>query len=236
MLRLIWVVVGRTWNFVGFVMLRLKHKVSKWLRCCLMAQLTILWSCLRHLPRHWNNYNSAHLSTVTCYKHRRSVLYQKQIEPPLDKTNKMSVCPAKTQISLGIRTVGSESSLCAKWVAKDWSFLHADSEDSDQTGRMPRLVFAGPTCHFVGFIVRRLNLGGGPVTGTDRCPVPWHWPTTPDVEMFSFNICVFISRNERRFGRKWSAWRSHKSKKIYIRFSFVSIQILCQVHSETNVC
>ena len=31
---------------------------------------------------------------------------------------------------------GPESSLCAQWVAKDSSFLHADSEDSDQTGRM----------------------------------------------------------------------------------------------------
>ena len=37
--------------------------------------------------------------------------------------------------------------LCAQWVAKDPSFLHADSEDSYQTGRMPRLiwVFAGHT-------------------------------------------------------------------------------------------
>ena len=32
---------------------------------------------------------------------------------------------AKTQISLGIRPVWSESSLCAQWVAKDPSFLHA---------------------------------------------------------------------------------------------------------------
>ena len=63
------------------------------------------------------------------------------------KNNKMSVRPAKTQISLGIRQVWPESSLCAQWVAKDSSFLHADSEDSDQTGRMPRLiwVFAGRT-------------------------------------------------------------------------------------------
>ena len=49
--------------------------------------------------------------------------------------------------------------------------LHADSEDSDQTGRMTRLtwVFAGRTDHFVGFDMRRLgfvmrrlicNLGG----------------------------------------------------------------------------
>ena len=35
----------------------------------------------------------------------------------------------------------------------------AHSEDSDQTGRMPRLtwVFAGRTCHFVGFVMRRLT-------------------------------------------------------------------------------
>ena len=68
-------------------------------------------------------------------------------EPRHDKTNKMSVRPAKTQISLGIRLVWSESSLCAPWVAKDPSILHADSKDSDQIGRMPRLiwVFAGRT-------------------------------------------------------------------------------------------
>ena len=57
------------------------------------------------------------------------------------------VRPAKTRISLGIRPVWSESSLYAQWVAKDPSFLHVDSEDADQTGRMPRLiwVFAGLT-------------------------------------------------------------------------------------------
>ena len=78
--------------------------------------------------------------------------------PPHEKTNKMTVCPANTQISLGIRPVWSESSLCAQWVVKDPSFLHAVSEDSDHTGRMPRLiwVFAGRTCHFVGFVMRRL--------------------------------------------------------------------------------
>ena len=66
---------------------------------------------------------------------------------------------AKSQIILCIHTVWSESSLCAQWVANDPSFLHADSEDSDQTGRMPRLiwVFAGRTCHLVGFVMRRLK-------------------------------------------------------------------------------
>ena len=59
----------------------------------------------------------------------------------------MSVHPATTQISLGISRVWSESSLCAQWVAKDPRFLHVDREDSDQNGRMPRLiwVFAGRT-------------------------------------------------------------------------------------------
>ena len=47
-------------------------------------------------------------------------------EPRHDKPNKMSVRPAKTQISLGIRPVWSESSLCAQWWAKAPSFLHAD--------------------------------------------------------------------------------------------------------------
>ena len=55
----------------------------------------------------------------------------KKFEPEHDKTNKMSVRPAKIQISLGIRLDWSESSLCTQWVAKDPSFLHADSEDSD---------------------------------------------------------------------------------------------------------
>ena len=74
------------------------------------------------------------------------------------KRTKRHVRPAKTQISLGIRPVWSESSLSA-WrklgsLATHW----AHSEDSDQTGRMPRLiwVFAGRTCQFVGFITRRL--------------------------------------------------------------------------------
>ena len=41
-------------------------------------------------------------------------------EPPHDKPNKMTVRPAKTQNSLGIRPVWSE---CAQWVAKDQAFF-----------------------------------------------------------------------------------------------------------------
>ena len=53
----------------------------------------------------------------------------------------------KTQISMGIRTVWTESFLRAQWYAKGSVLLQAHSEDSDQTGRMRRLiwVFTGRT-------------------------------------------------------------------------------------------
>ena len=47
----------------------------------------------------------------------------------MTKPTKWHVCPTKTQISLGIHPVWSESSLCTQWTAKDPSFLHVDSED-----------------------------------------------------------------------------------------------------------
>ena len=43
----------------------------------------------------------------------------------------MSVRQVKTPFSLGIHPVWSESSQYTQWVAKDPSFLHADSEDSE---------------------------------------------------------------------------------------------------------
>ena len=81
------------------------------------------------------------------YKYRiQEVNTFKIKEPWHDKTNKISVHPAKTQISLNIRPVWSEYWLFA-WrklgsLAAHW----AHSEDSGQTG-MPRLiwVFAGRT-------------------------------------------------------------------------------------------
>ena len=65
------------------------------------------------------------------------VIWLKYELPHLTKPTKWPVRPAKTQISLGISPVWSESSMCAQRVAKDPSFLHADSENSDQTGAMP---------------------------------------------------------------------------------------------------
>ena len=66
-------------------------------------------------------------------------------EPPHDKTNKMTVHPAKTQIS---RRVWSESSLCAQWVAKGPSFLHEDSEDWDDQADLSLRWAHQPFCWF----------------------------------------------------------------------------------------
>ena len=52
------------------------------------------------------------------------------------KPTKWPVRPAKTQISQGIHPVWSESSMSVLRIAKDLWLLHADSEDSDQTGRI----------------------------------------------------------------------------------------------------
>ena len=70
----------------------------------------------------------------------------------------MSVRPTKTQISLGIRPVWSESSLCAQWVAKGPRLLlHADSEDwSDWADAQADLSLRWAHIHFVGFVVSRL--------------------------------------------------------------------------------
>ena len=71
-------------------------------------------------------------------------------EPRHDKTNKMSVRPPKTKISLGIR--------CAQWVAKDQSFLHMDSEDwSDWADAQADLSLRWAHTHFAGFVMLRLK-------------------------------------------------------------------------------
>ena len=71
----------------------------------------------------------------------------------MTKPIKWHVRPAKTQISLGIRPVWSESSLSAWRKLGSWATDWAHSEDSDQTGRMPRLI-----CVFTGHTVTLLVL------------------------------------------------------------------------------
>ena len=66
----------------------------------------------------------------------------KQIEPSHDKTNKVAYAPIEDSDQ-----PGHPPSLISVFSVRsvDQSFLHADCEDSDQTGRMTRLnwVFAG---------------------------------------------------------------------------------------------
>ena len=61
------------------------------------------------------------------------------------------VCPTKTQTSLRIRAVWSESSLSAWTTFASLAIQYAFSEDSDQTARMLRLIwiFAVRTCFFL---------------------------------------------------------------------------------------
>ena len=71
----------------------------------------------------------------------------------------MWLCTQWTPIRLG----RSESSLCALWVAKDPSFLHADSKDSDQTRLMhTKIKFSDLSLRwvhtrFIGFVMSLLK-------------------------------------------------------------------------------
>ena len=75
----------------------------------------------------------------------------------MTKPTKWHVHPAKTQISLGICPVWSESSLCARRKLGSLATHWAHSEDSDQTGRMPRLIWVFTGRKDVGFVMRRLK-------------------------------------------------------------------------------
>ena len=64
--------------------------------------------------------------------------YRETNEPVHDKTNKMTCDPSEDR-SACASAQSDQFTLCAQWMAQDSMFLHEDSEDSDQTGRMPRL-------------------------------------------------------------------------------------------------
>ena len=71
---------------------------------------------------------------------------KRQYEPRHDKTNKMAVRPTKTQISLGIRPVWSESSLSAWRSIGSLATHRAHSVDSDQSGQMQSSLGAHLFC------------------------------------------------------------------------------------------
>ena len=83
-----------------------------------------------------------------------------EFKPSHDKTNKMSVRPAKTQISLGIRPVWSESSLSAVSMKKAWVFSYPLSAQrrlwSHWADAQADLNLRWAHTHFVGFVMSRL--------------------------------------------------------------------------------
>ena len=89
----------------------------------------------------------------------KSVSFELPIQAAAKPTN-WTVRLAKSQIDLGIHPVWSESSLSAWKNLGTLVTYKAHSEDSGQTGQMPRLiwVFNGRTHHFVGFVMLRLIL------------------------------------------------------------------------------
>ena len=80
-------------------------------------------------------------------------------EPAHNKTKEITCSPSEDSDHSWHPPGLIESSLCALCLARDPRFLHVVSENSDHTGWMPRLiwVFSGRTCHFVGFVMRRLQ-------------------------------------------------------------------------------
>ena len=79
-----------------------------------------------------------------------------EYEPPHDKTNKMTVRPALTQISLGICPVWSESSLSA------WRKLGPLALPIERTAKtadaQADLSLRWAHSHFVGFVMKQLIL------------------------------------------------------------------------------
>ena len=105
----------------------------------------------------WPNWNSIWAMSVRIFcLNLDNILVTN--EPQLDKINKI-ICVQQRLRSAWASTESDQSSL-STW-RNLWSLgMHwAHSEDSDQTGRMTRLicVFAGLTGHFVCFVVLRLK-------------------------------------------------------------------------------
>ena len=97
-----------------------------------------------------------------------SVSTSQPFEPRHDKTNKVSVRPAKTQISLGICPVSSESLLSAWRNIGPLSTYWAHSEDSDVSLRWAHRSFCWFCC-MAAHICERGN------TGLQLFPWDSHW-------------------------------------------------------------
>ena len=106
-----------------------------------------------------------------------------EFEPRLDKTKKR-VCAQRRLRSTWTSAKSDQSSLCVQWIAKDPRFHHADSEDADQTGRMPKLIW--------GFAERTLILLGLSCRGSFHfCIAGFQGPISIFID-FEELVCIFI--------------------------------------------
>ena len=151
--RLIWVFAGRTVTFFGFVMSRLIwvlpiKSIIIYLRFCYVGQLT-----------HYGIFPSLYqLWTSLIYRYNfSSVMLENYMSRGAWQNQQNDVLPAKTQISMDIRPVWTESLLST--LRKTWPLTTywAHSEDwSDWADAQADLSLLG-ACHFVGVVVRRLT-------------------------------------------------------------------------------
>ena len=99
------------WRNIGSLAIHWAHYSEDWSDWVdAQADLSLRWA-----PKSicWFCHAEAHF-VVSCFSSLLVITRGGLLsEPRHDKTNKMSVRPAKTQISLGIRPVRSETSLCA---------------------------------------------------------------------------------------------------------------------------
>ena len=132
----------------------------KWLSCIQLLHFLSIQKKTLFLDRNFDNTYikmSAVLKTGWTFCISFSTI---QIRAAAWQNQQNYMCAQVRQISLGIHLVWSELSLSACSLATH----KVHSEDTDQTGRLHRLiwVFAGRTSHFVGFVVRQLIILSSP--------------------------------------------------------------------------
>ena len=144
---------------------------------------------------------------------------------------------ASDQSDQSLRCVGcpdwSESSLCAQWVAKDPSFLHADSEDSDQTGRMSRLiwVFAGRT-----LILLVLSCHGSNGSVISRCmQISEHCKHISFSSSYKYTHTYMHIRRHMRKIRSHTHTYMHTVTTSLITHIYVQRQTHACRHTQTNI-
>ena len=114
----------------------------RWLICAFVARIWHKTRFRMTWPKYQSKESHLNIKEDSDYlPHCSPVIHIKSL--CMTKQTKWHVCPAKPQISLGFRQVWSVNAMTFKslWAAKDPTILHVDSEDSDQTERMPKLIW-----------------------------------------------------------------------------------------------